>query len=176
MNELKSIIGLTALIFGITIVPLWLINVISNFKSLKREFPEALEITFKQLTISQLILLPFSIFPSPFELIHKLKEQQIFLEWDIRWGPHGQTIGILKDIQKTDGKISFLLHLFNPVECFQERKYDQMYFIPYSQVINKTKLLFGKLNGYLLPTSTNEKIDCKPTASLVIIGYKNKNS
>lgn len=131
----------TVVIISLIIVPLWGLNVAVHYKELKKsKAPKPFKIQIKQLAITNILADLIFFLPIKIMDIKKLQGKNLWLEWDIRWGPNGVTVAKVEDVVKYEKSFIFLLKLSSPIE-----KSEMVLFRPYTNKLNRYHL--GKIIG-----------------------------
>ena len=153
----------------VVILPLWLINVISYHKSLRKlSIPQIFRSQMKILTISQFFAPLLSCLGKSIKL-KELIGRQVFAIWDVRWGGHGETMGKIIDVVETQQEHNLIIELKDAME-FSEKRVGPVIFSPFRNKINLRTCFFVQITGFI--RVKNGKGDVIKSANCDIIIYR----
>lgn len=117
----------------LVIFPLWLYNVWIHYKELlKNKAPKPFKILVMQLTLTNIFSNLFSFLPISCLDVRNLKNRDLWIYWDIRWGPCGSTVATIEEIIPQGKDFVFLIRLDVPIETFKV-----VIFKPHSKRLNQ---------------------------------------
>ena len=172
----------TGFITFLIIFLLWFINVRWHYKELRKaNAPYPFMVLIKQLAIVNLLLSIFSILPVKLLSVNKLKNRQVWIDWDIRWWTCGSTLAEIEEILKQEAGFALLIKLNNPIKIYsgsENIEIKEVLFKPYTYAPNSIQYFFGRVTGRLLAYKNIEEIqkimksECVATCNIVTYSMK----